>query len=174
MTTTPETDRDALADSGKPAAPSSQLSRLRDRRQKVVDALQIDYAVPRYDPPIWVRFRPVGDGEASRINKSIEKSKDDEVNVIANAKILANACLGVFEIIDGKEVSLDPENPDELTKFDERLARELGLPESARGVDVVRALYATDGDVIATAQRLSEFSGYSLANVEEREDREGN
>lgn len=156
-----------------PAAPSSVLTGLRERRQQVVNKLFIDLVVPRYDPPIWVRFGPISDTRVGAINKQAEKSKDPEKNVVANAVGLADVCLGVFEVIDGEKVSVDPDDrdpdPANWPKFDDRLAGLLGLPGTKKAADVVRGLYLTDGDIIATSSKVAEWSGYSLDGVEEFE-----
>ncbi len=163
----------------RPAAPTSALTGLRARRQQVVAALYVDYAVPRYDPPIFVRFRPISDARMTAINKQADKSKDPEKQVVANAVALAECCVGVFEQVteDGetRQVSVDHDNPstdpEDWPRFDQRLAELLGLDTSGplKAADVVRGLYATDGDVLATAGKVAEWSGYSLQGVEERE-----
>lgn len=153
----------------RPAAPGSVLASLRDRREKARQELHLDLAVPRLDPPVYVRFAPVEQSQINRINKRHEKSKDKDRDVIINAVILAEACRGVFEVIDDEPVSVDPDARDgDWPRFDELLADMLGL-DTDKASDVVRGLYLTDGDVIATATRLAEWSGYSIAELEERE-----
>lgn len=164
---------DAAAPDAVPAAPDSPLAGLRERRKKIADELFVDYAIPRYAPPVYVRFRPIEDAQAQKINKESGKSKDNDINVVANASALAHACIGVFEVIDGQAVSIDPDDrstdPADWPTFDARLGQLLGLPEATGAVSVVRALYFTDGDILATSGRLAEWSGYSIQAVEERE-----
>jgi hypothetical protein len=169
MTTTADENNELLERAERPAAPGSALSSLRARRQKAAEELHLDLAVPRLDPPVWVRFAPVEQGLIDRANKRHEKSKAQDKNVVINAVILADACRGVFEVIDGEEVSIDDNDRDgEWPRFDDQLADLLGV-EAGKASDVVRALYLTDGDVIATATKLADWSGYSLADLEERE-----
>lgn len=157
------------------AAPTSPLTSLRERRRKAVKALHLDIAIPRYDPPLYVRFRPV---EQKRIDfhaKRFEKSKDEDRTVLANCATLAEAVIGVFEVDDeDRKVSpLDPDvtDPADWPGFDETLAAALldedeVAPTSATEV-IRRAVYFTDGDIIAHATRLAEWSGYTLAEAEE-------
>lgn len=153
----------------KPAAPSSPLASLRARREKAREELHLDLAVPRLDPPVFVRFAPVEQSQIARINKRHEKSKDKDRDVIVNAVILAEACRGVFEVVDDDPVSIDAADRDgDWPRFDEQLAGLLGL-DTDKASDVARGLYLTDGDVIATASRLAEWSGYSMSDLEERE-----
>lgn len=124
--------------------------------------------MPRLEPPVYVRFAPVPHGRIEAINKRHEKSKDKDRDVIINAAVLAEACRGVYEVIDDQAVSVDDTDREgEWPRFDDRLAELLGV-EAGKASDVVRALYLTDGDVIATATKLGEWSGYSMADLEER------
>lgn len=166
-----ETPEETGAPGERAAAPSSQLAGLRARRQQVVDKLYTDLAVPRYDPAVFVRFSPIADHKVNAINKQAGKSKDPERDVVANAKALADVCVGVFEVIDGEEVSIDPDDRHgDWPKFDARLAELLGMSGDASNAStVVRGLYFTDGDIMSTAQKVAEWSGYSLNGVEERE-----
>jgi hypothetical protein len=155
----------------RPAAAGSPLAGLRARREKAQQELFLDLQVPRLDPPVFVRFAPAVQSQIDRANKRHEKSKDADKNVIVNAVILAEACRGVFEVIDGEPVSVDDADRDgDWPRFDGQLADLLGLDgESVQAVDVVRGLYLTDGDIIATAAKLAEWSGYSLEDLEERQ-----
>lgn len=176
MTQTEPLTPETLRADERPAASTSPLANLRRRREEAIEKLYVDLPVPRYgdDLALHVRYAPVPQHKVEAVNKIAAKSKDREKNIIANASILADACLGVFaEItIDGEthEISVDDEHPDEdWPKFDERLGHLLGLDGPARATDVVRRLYLTDGDIIATAAKLADWSGYTLENVEERE-----
>lgn len=166
------------------AAPTSALTNLRQRREKAVKRLWVDLKVPRLDddggPPVYVRYKPAPEHRVEAINKQNEKSKDREKNVIANASVLADCCLGVFAVIghepddDGVDqpirVSIDDEDPHgEWPRFDEHLAQILGVPDAVRADQVVRGLYLTDGDILSTATKLAQWSGYSLNDVEELE-----
>lgn len=153
----------------RPAAPGSPLASLRDRREKAREELHLDLAVPRLEPPVYVRFAPVEQSQINRINERHRKSKDKDKDVIINALVLTEACRGVFEVIDGESVSVNPGGRDgDWPRFDPELADLLGLnPDETKAVDVVRGLYLTDGDIIATASRLAEWSGYSMADLEE-------
>lgn len=163
----PDLEADA-PEQHRPAADSSVLTSLRDRRQAALAEAHLDLAVPRLDPPVYVRFKPIDDSRFNALMKRFEKYKGNDRNVVHNASILAECCLGVFEVIDGEKVSIDPADRDgDWPRFDPQLAQLLGQDLEPRAADVVRGLYVTDGDVIATAGKLAEWSGYSLADLEE-------
>jgi hypothetical protein len=147
------------------AAPGSLLASLRGSREEAEEKLYIDLRVPRHSHEIWVRFKPIPATEVERVAKMIEKAKDPEVSIRANAGVLANACLGIFGPIE-------KDDPDLWLRFDEDLAKALGKPDLIRAADVVRALYLTDGDVLSTAAKVTEWSGY--ADQESTEEFEGN
>ncbi|SDC46256.1 hypothetical protein [Nocardioides lianchengensis] len=157
------------------AAPGSVLESIRARRDRAKSVLFIDIKVPRYDPPVWVRFKPTEQKRIDGAGERARKSKDDDRTVIANAAILAEACIGVFEVVDDDKVSIDPTDrstdPADWPKFDKRLARLLEIP-AGKATDVVRGLYLTDGDIISTAADLGEWSGYARDMLEQ--DTEGN
>lgn len=144
---------------------NSILGRLRARRDEIAAAQFIDLPVPRWeDPVLKARYRPLEHEVIRKGFQTQRKAKDKaaaEVNT--NADLLIAACMGVYAEEDGKQMSLNPNGPDEeWTTFDPDLAASLGLPENATARQVVRAVYFTDGDVIATGRRIIEFSGYQL------------
>ncbi|HTW17083.1 MAG TPA: hypothetical protein VMF51_18275 [Nocardioides sp.] len=154
-----------------PAAPGSILDGIRARRDRAKAALFVDIKVPRYEPELWVRFKPTEQKRIDAAGEKARKSKDDHRIVNANATLLAEACIGVFEVdADGEKVSIDPAdrstNPDDWPQFDKRLARLLEIP-AGKAVEVVRGLYLTDGDIISTAAELGEWSGYSRDMLEQ-------
>lgn len=152
----------------RPAAPGSPLASLRERRARAAAELWIDLEVPRLDPPVYVRFAPVPLSEITRVGRKFEKYRGPDKDLRINATLMAQACRGVWEHDDdGEAVSIDPEDRDgSWPCFDERLAGLLG-EVSTTAVDVVRALYLTDGDVIATGAKLSEWSGYATDELRE-------
>jgi hypothetical protein len=173
----PETG-DQAGDAGDvPAAPDSTLALLRQRVARAKEQLHVDLEVPRLEPPVFVRFKPTNQGRLNAASKLAGKLKNrDDGDVVANAGILADACLGVFEVleVDGQkvEVSIDPEDRDgDWPKFGPRLAELLGVTTN-KASDVVRALYLTDGDIMSTVTKLGVWSGYAQDDLER--DPEGN
>lgn len=158
-----------------PAADGSTLALLRDRVATAKKKLQLDLEVPRLDPPVFVRFKPPTQKRieaANELARKLRNQKGGEAVIIANAGLLADVCLGVFEVIDGREVSIDPEDRDgDWLKFGPRLAELLGL-KTNKASDVVRALYLTDGDIISTSDKLAVWSGHAAEAFER--DTEGN
>lgn len=149
-----------------PAAEGSVLADLRTRRERAKAALTTDLEVPRLDPPVYVRFKPPTQARIDAANQRARNGNDKDATVLANAIVIADSCVGVFEIIDGEKVSVDPTDRDGTWPlFDKRLARLLGVP-AGRAADVVRALYLTDGDVLSTSAKLAEWSGFATEQLE--------
>lgn len=159
-----------LSSDGDLSAPTgSGLAAIRGRRAKAVADLTIDLPVPRsediFGQRVIVRFRPITDAERRRAEKASAKKKGDDVDVLVNAQVLAVAALGIF-------TPVERDDPESWMRFDRDLAglildedpAEVGVANSA---EVVRLLYATEGDILATGAKLAEFSGYSLAEIEE-------
>lgn len=151
------------------AARGSGLAQLRGRRAQAVEKLHIDLPVQRSEEllgqRVIVRYRALAGAELERMRKRFAKNKSDDVDTVANASSLALACLGVF-------TEAERDDPSSWMKFDTELAAlikdvdEDQVTEKS-GAEVVRLLYFTDGDVSATAMKLTEFSGYSIEGLEE-------
>lgn len=161
----------AAAPDEVPAADSSALAALRARRRKPLEALYIDLVIPRYDPPIYVRYAPITQTRLEEISSKTEKSKERDRTALGNATVLAETCIGLFELdSEGEAVSIDPANPTsssgDWVKFDDRLVELFELDKAPRAAEVVRQMYLTDGDVAATVVKLGEFSGYSETDLE--------
>jgi hypothetical protein len=163
------------ADGGTPAVPAtaaarlSRLGDLKERRQTILEQAVLDRKVPRWnDPEIWVRYKPIDHSIIragySRI-ESAPPAKKGEVEVNSNADLLIRACVGVYaklpEDTEG-EYSLRPGDPEGVpTRFDPDLATNLGLSDKSTAREVVRKLFITEGDIIAHAKAVAEFSGYT-------------
>lgn len=150
------------------AAPSILLS-LKERRQQVLEEQVLRLPVPRWeDPVIVVHYGPVEHTFIKAAQTRMEKAGNDkkaDAEVDANADILIRGCKAVVAVVDGKEYSLRPDDPEgEPTVFDQDLAENLGVagvggkPPTAR--QVVRALFITQGDILSAANELIKFSGY--------------
>lgn len=153
----------------------SLLGGLKARRQEIVESATIDLPVPRWkDPAIVVRYKPVDHGLIRRAQNLVDKAPKNEkasLEVDVNADVLIAGCVGVFALIDDDETeySLRPGDPHgDHTRFDPHLAENLGLSDGANARATVRALYMFDGDLIAAAGAVIEFSGYKEAEADER------
>lgn len=161
------------------AAESSPLAGLRAARAKVVATLHTDLPIPRLEG-FGVRYGIVTQRRIDQITKKFQQSKDPDRTVIINALVLAEACLGVYQWVDGEQVSVDPEDrAGEWPKFAERLAELLHDPDepkprATKSSDVVRSLYLTDGDIVSTATQLAEWNGYAAEILADDEDLQGN
>ncbi len=133
------------------------LARLAEARKAALETLHLDIQVPRLDPPVFVRVRPITGPEVVAITKRFRGNKSADAPVMHNAAIIAEVCLGVFGTDDdGQPV----EDPDEWPRFDGQLAEILGLDGASSAVEVVRGLYLTDGDIASAANRVVEWSGF--------------
>lgn len=158
-----------------PTTPKTLRQGLRDRRQQAQSKLHLDRRVPRLDPPVFVRFRPLSQDELEAAQKAIEKGKAKDRTVVANANALATACIGIYELdAQGEKTSAAPDDVEDWNnvRFDENLGRELGHESMIRASDVVRALYLTEGDIVHEAGELTTWSGW--ANDDEAEAWSGN
>lgn len=155
-----------------PPAPTV-IGSLREKRAEARKKLVTDIKVPRtvelLGLDIRVRFSPLSSARLEQAAKSAEKSKSPDRNVAANAAALADACVGVFYVVDGEEKSLDDQDPNgDWPKFDQRLAEILGMDSGpVKAADVVRELYFTDGDITSVAGELTEWSGFTGRGLEE-------
>ena len=148
-----------------PAAAGSPLASLRERRQQRRTKLHLDLKVPGMDPAVYVRYSPINGAKLLEVNKKVARSKDNNAVLEANVALLADACVGVFQLDqDGDAVSVDPDNltpdVDEWLKFGPELGQLLaddGEP-LVRVVDVVRALFDSDLAVTNHADELIAWS----------------
>ena len=148
-----------------PAAPGSALEAFRARRRK---RRHVDLKVPDTEPAIWVRYGPLPQHRIDAHVMRYAKSKDPDRTVKREAALLAEACVGVFEVVDGREVSIDPDARDaEWPTFGPELAVLLGIPATGAG-EIVRALYGEDAALMATSEKYAEWL---QVTVEERDDR---
>ena len=159
-----------LADVDTPidAPDGSALQSLRARREKMLaDTAHIDLEVTEYgEPTIFVRYRPVRQDALDQTYKRTANLRKDRT-VITNAIILAEACIGIGQVVDGEEISIDTENPDApWPRFDKRLAQLFGIP-ATKSTAVLREFYGRlDGLVISTAATLAEKSKFAQEQFE--------
>jgi hypothetical protein len=151
----------------------SVLARLGKRREEIIAKDTITLRVPRWsEPDIWVEYKPVSHTLIKRALSAVDRAKGRdkaEAEVDANADVLIAGCQRVYAKLEGEddEFSLRPDDPrGEYTTFDGDLADKLDVADR-RARAVVRALFLTDGDIIATAERLTEFSGYRINKADE-------
>lgn len=163
--TTTTTPRDDDEPTGSVDQSLSILDQLGARREQIVTGELLDLPVPRWtDPEIWVRYRPAEHPVIRNLQTKAEKAPNKErfsTEFNSNADLLIKYCVGVFAKVDGQEYSLRPgDHKGDLTTFDHDLAANLGLHEGATARQTLKALFITDGDVVAHAQRLIDWSGY--------------
>lgn len=152
----------------QPAAPSSPLAGLRDRLEAQQSKLFKDLPVPRWAERMGidavVRFKPIPLKLIQAQQKWASKSRDEDAALLANARILVEACLGVYYRDNNGE--LHSFNPDgDPPRFDPDLAAIIGADEVDGALGVVRKLYFSDGDIVATAEAVAAFSGYTNSDL---------
>lgn len=117
---------------------------------------------------VWVSYRTMPSHKLDAIHKRRKKNKGRGWALAVNIDVLIDTCVGVHERIDGKLVSIDPDDRDgdPPTFTSPRLLELLGV-ESQRASDAVRELYAVtdeyDGDVITAANEVLHRSGLAAA-----------
>lgn len=154
-----------------PQAPA--IKSLKARREALVAKLYLDLQVPRWDadggPKIFVRYGPVAMAKLDQAVERRKKSDPKEWSLLASADALVDACIGVYVMEDGKQLSLKDGDPGgRWTRFDQDLANSLGLnTATSKAVDVVKYLYLTDGDLIAASNEVFEWSAVSIDKVDE-------
>lgn len=150
----------------------SALAGLRKAREKALAGLTIDLQVPGLDDPkVYVRYRPIQQREVDLVNDRTQDSKGEVDVLVSSASLLAHACVGVFTLgDDGRPAGEASTWP----RFDQDLARLLGLDEADDGsriepttVEIVRALYMTDGALLNTARALDAWSAPAILRREE-------
>lgn len=181
ITVTPAGDQPpdpaGAADAELDAASTSPLDVLRRVRDDKRAEMHLDLEVPRWrtgdnETGFAVRFRPMRTSEMIKAVERHEKTqkKVDDWLVNANADVLAKCCVSVIAIVDGERVNLDGGDPAVTpTTFNHSgLADALGVPtDPIRQVDVVKALYFTDGDLMNAANKLSEWSAQRTEELQE-------
>jgi hypothetical protein len=165
VTTAAEKHLQTVSDESAPqtGSPLSVLGNLKSRREDIKQGEHIDLPVPRWDTPrLVVRYGPIDHDSFKRMSGMIDRAPDkvrSKAEVDGNCDILIKACKGVYAVVNGERYSLRTgDHEGEWTKFDDDLADNLGCGHSAR--EVVKALYITDGDILSTASKIAEFSGY--------------
>lgn len=159
---------DAAADTER----ISPLGNLKDRRQAIVKETTLKLQVPRWhDPEIWVEYDPADHKEIRAGQRRLERVKGkerSEAEINSNADLLINNCLRVYAILEGREFSLRPGDPQgEFTVFDSDLAENLGIEEGATARRVCRELFITDGDLAGHATSLIRWSGFRVTETDE-------
>jgi hypothetical protein len=146
-------------------APLSILGSLRERRAQILEEQILPLAVPRWDDPkIVVKYKPVDHAIIRGIERQVDaapKKDRAKVELNGNCDVLIRACTAVVAVLDDEEYSLRLNDPHgEPTIFDRDLGANLGLEPHATAREIVKALYITDGDILAAASAIGEFSGY--------------
>lgn len=140
----------------------SRLAGLRHRLQHADATKQLEVAIPETDPPIWLRFRRAEFKAIMAQQTRVENSKDPEAVLRGNAALVADYCVGVFDLGgDAKLHSIDPDGPPPTFKDAQRLAELFdfaGLQPTALAIAI-----CGEGGVIDLADKLCTWSGFDPA-----------
>lgn len=162
------------------AAKSSPLVSVRDRIEQARRKRVYDDVIPHTD--YVVRYHPIGEERRVEISENRAKvsGDDPELELLASADALVATCVGIFEKVDGKLVSFDPSNrggarvhPETdvvegtpLTFSSKRTQELLGI-DTDSAVEVVRAFYPFDGDIISASNTVFRLSRYFRSGLAE-------
>lgn len=141
---------------------------LKAKRENLVENLYLDLKVPRWiEPEIWVRYHPLPAPQLEKQLRARSESSDDESTLNLHADILAMACEGIYATLPGHpgdkfSLRLGDEYG-RWTKFDPDIAENLlgvasNVSKKLEASFVARKLYLTDGDLIAAANEIAEWS----------------
>lgn len=180
MTENPGTPPSGTSEGAQPFDPRSVLGRLAQRRQEVAEDQVLTIPVPRWsDPTVKVRYGLLDSDTLDKGRQALEKAQKNkgkgnrvaEANLNANIDILVAACQAVFAELDELpeetfSMRIDDENG-QPTLFDPDLAAALALHDGATARQVVKALFISDGDIMAHASEVVEWSGYKRAEMAE-------
>ena len=165
--------------------PDSPRRSLRERVQRQRDQRVKLLSVPDLDG-VAVLYRAINDETRQRIAKQSKRRQGGKPGVgdpVADASVLVDACVGIFERVEGRWVSVDPDaregawldvgddgsikvQGDPVTFASEVVQEMLGTKDRPTA-ETVRELYVTDGDMMAAAAAVMEHSGYSSEMIEE-------
>lgn len=123
-----------------------------------------DKPVPGIDQLV-VRYGAISAAEVARIYKNRKNAPLEEQSIMVCSDICATACLGIYEVVEG-ELQTSGEliqSKDEGTPL---TFATLGLANTGKAADEVRALYTTDGDVIGTSGRILDFNGFAGKDIQ--------
>lgn len=182
----PATSFGAVGDPQNPPEPEpkSPLAHLKRIREQMESKLYIDLKVPRWgsiegSPEIYVRYGPV-DNEVFESIVERRSKQGGSWALAANAEMLVHCCQGVYAVVDGdtsKKFSLadagDATEEEQLkkpwTRFDQALGTALGLPPArmTTAADICQELYLTDGDLLAAASAVADWSGVESERLTE-------
>lgn len=125
----------------------------------------ISYKLPvPMRPHIIVEYGPIDQTQWNGLVEVMVKTKMAVLDMQARA--LATFCRGIYIKDDetGELFSADVNDPSApAPRFDERLARSLGIPYGGVIYEFVKAVYKLDGGVLSTCAALMDLSGYGAA-----------
>lgn len=161
-----------------PKPVSSQLARLRQKRQKAGrkrKPLRLD--VPNYGGELVAEYRDLELGELLEINAQIEESAGDRtgpqlmeyVAVESALKVIIRACKGLFtREPDGSLLPLneDPEiAEEEPIGFDVRLAKALEI-EAETAKEVVRSVIGDEKSIVHLGSQIKEWTESTAEEID--------
>lgn len=148
---------------------------LASRRKQIAENLVMYQRVPRYsNPQIWMGSRVVDHSVFSDAEVAVSKAKPDRksaVEVEVNLDAIIRSKPEFYFVFPS-----DPEfTPDTVGEYqtcdlgdDLADALEMDMNKTHRtGRRILGELFLADGDIIAAANRISDFSGYRMIQADE-------
>ncbi|NAZ73852.1 hypothetical protein GTQ99_00205 [Kineococcus sp. T13] len=155
---------------------SSVFADLAGARQKLVEAKKKTLNVPGWGekgtPSISVTYRPADWSEIDKHSSSLSeankagKKKRSEAALDANAQVLVSCATGITITTDDGRQLTEGEDGEPLRFGSQELAVMLGVADR-RAIAVCRALFVIDGDLMAHAAQLLQWSGLELRDLED-------
>jgi hypothetical protein len=150
-----------------PAPEATVLDRIKAQlaaeREKAAASTTFVLPVPRH-PSVLIEFTALTQAVWQAIQE--EGAKTDAKPVDTQARLLIEACSGIFVEFDGQTFpaaeSLGGRPP--TFKGDlEAVGKLVGIPYAGVRGEWVKALYVTDGDLISTSAAVLDLSGFARA-----------
>jgi len=171
----------ADAEAGESVAPRTPMFDLKARAREIRDNLHLVLQVPRWkEPDVFVKFKPVASEEFAATQGKRERDGGPGWVLLSYCDAIADSCEEVYFChpddadlphAERQKFSMttgDPYGP--KTRFDHNLAEALGLiiaPDDPNKIAaIVRGLYLTDGDIIAAAGDLLDWSSRASVKAE--------
>lgn len=142
---------------------TSPLSSLAELRKKVADKQRLKLEVPRWFEAggvhVFITYQPASDSVIQKVMKFAGR-KSDDASLQANYQFHVDTALEIsFEFEDGQVKVYKGFG-------DEQLSEDLGV-ENASARNNAAALFITDGDVLALASKVGDWSGYRNQAIDE-------
>jgi hypothetical protein len=158
--------------------PSNQFERLKELRRKMGEERPpLELAIPGYNDELVARYRVLDYDEMERLQRrggKMAQAQDREAQLKVTMDSIAAACVGMF--VRQEDGALKPMNEcpsdldlgDEPIRYDERLAKVLGIDSQGKVRVLIREMFPTELSIIGHLERIDAWmSGVSESDDED-------